>query len=239
MDPKRTCTRTGDGYVLHGVTEYFNCCSVRAARAQMSDERCISDDDRFWLDTMENTISLVRMIFSDRALFLMLSGAVFALHQDMLKARGVDMRKTDVLSGVALDTLIPHKLGTFPERVRWSMNALYDIDDTNLDLVQQRPAQTEQKYQAHAVSARMRSTAARVWLLTTYATVVESLGTKPSLATLLNLGVGNMWMMLGAVNADDLRENANFFTGTYFSGVRSKPMNLNHWPHRPDVVELI
>jgi hypothetical protein len=174
------------------------------------------------------------MMFSDRAFFLMLSGAVFALHQDMLKARGVDMRKTDVLSSVAL-----HRFGTFHERVRSTMNALYDIDDTNLDLLQQeRPAQTEQTYQVHAASARMRSTAARVWLLTTYARVVECLGTKPSLATLLNLGVSNMWMMLGAVNADDLRENANFFTGTYFD-VRSRPMNFDHWPHRPEVVELI
>jgi len=199
----------------------------------------ISDDDRFWLDTMEDTISIVRMTFSDRALFLMLSGAVFALHQDMLKARGVDMRTTDVPSGVALDTMVPHKPGTFPERVRSTMNALYDIDDTSLDLLQQqRPAQTEQTYQSHAVSARMRSTAARVWLLTTYATVVEALGTKPSLATILNLGVSNMWMMLGAVGADDLRENANFFTGTYFTGVRSKPMNPKHWPYRPEVGEL-
>jgi hypothetical protein len=189
---------------------------------------------------MEDTVSIVRMMSSDRALFLMLSGAVFALHQDMLKARGIDMRKTAVLSGVALDKMIPHKAGTFPERVRSTMEALYDIDDTNLEVMQQeQPAQTEQTYAAHAVSARMRSTAARVWLLTTYATVVESLGTKPSLATILNLGVSNMWMMLRAVDADTLRENANFFTGTYFSGVRSKSMNLKHWPHRPEVAELI
>ena len=31
----------------------------------------------------------------------------------------------------------------------------------------------------------------------------------------------------------ELRESANFFTGTYFSDVRSKSMNLKHWPHRP------
>ena len=38
--------------------------------------------------------------------------------------------------------------------------------------------------------------------------------------------------MLGTVGADELRENGNFFTGTYFSGVRSKSMHLKHWPHR-------
>ena len=53
----------------------------------------LSGADRFWLDTMEDTLSIVRMISADRALFLMLSGAVFALHQDMLKARGINMRK--------------------------------------------------------------------------------------------------------------------------------------------------
>jgi hypothetical protein len=46
-----------------------------------------SDRDRFWLDTMEDTISMVRIISHDRTLLLMLAGAVFALHQDMLKAR--------------------------------------------------------------------------------------------------------------------------------------------------------
>ena len=185
---------------------------------------CLSDADRFWLDTMEDTLSIVRMIFADRALFLMLSGAVFALHQDMLKARGIDMRK----------------VGVFREQVRSILNALYDIDDANLDLLQQeRSAQTERTYQTHSVSARTRSTAARIWLLTTYATVAESFGTKPSSATILNLGVGNLWMMLGAVGADELRENANFFTGSYFSDVRSQSMNPKHWPHRPEVVEQI
>ena len=136
----------------------------------------------------------------------MLSGAVFALHQDMLKARGVDMRKGGMSRDQALSTL----------------NTLYDIDDANLDLLQQEPpTQNEQTYQTHAVSARLRSTAARVWLSTTYASEAESFGTKPGSATMLNLGVGNLWLMLGTVGANQLRENANFFTGSYFSGVRT------------------
>ena len=166
------------------------------------------DVDRIWLDTMEETISIVRMMFADRALLLMLSGAVFALHQDMLKARQIDMRK----------------VGMFRERVHSTIKALYDIDDANLDLLEQeQPCQT---YHEHSLPARMRSTAARIWLLTTYATVAESFGTSPSVATSLNLGIGNLWMILGAVDARELRENANFFTGTYFSDVRSKSMNL-------------
>ena len=154
-------------------------------------------------------------MFFDRALLLMLSGAVFALHQDMLKARGIDMRK----------------IWMFCERVHSTIKALYDIDDANRDLLeQQQPCQT---YHEHALPARMRSTAARIWLLTAYTAVAESFGTKPSLATILNLGIGNLWMMLGAVDSYELRENANFFTGTYFSDVRSKSMNLRHWPHHP------
>jgi hypothetical protein len=47
-----------------------------------------ADVNRFWLDTMEDTISIVRTMFTDHALFLMLCGAVFALQQDMLKAPG-------------------------------------------------------------------------------------------------------------------------------------------------------
>ena len=46
----------------------------------------------------------------------MLCGAVFALHQDMLKARGVDLRKVGILR----------------EQERSTLNALYDIDDANL-----------------------------------------------------------------------------------------------------------
>ena len=119
-----------------------------------------ADNDRFWLDTMEDTISMVRMIFNDRTLFLMLAGAVFALHQDMLKACGVDMRN----------------LARFSEDIRLTLNALYEIDDNNLDLLQGQPTQGAQDYKTHMVSARMRSVAARIWLLTTYARVGARFG---------------------------------------------------------------
>jgi hypothetical protein len=55
----------------------------------------MSDADRVWLDTMEETISIVRMMFADRALLLMLSGAVFALHQDMLKRAELTCAKSE------------------------------------------------------------------------------------------------------------------------------------------------
>jgi hypothetical protein len=190
--------------------------SLAAAGDALSERS--ADVDRFWLDTMEDTISIVRAVFADHALFLLLCGAVFALQQDMLKAHGIGVRK----------------VRTSREQARSTLNKLYDIDDVNFDLLQE-PVQIRQTYRAHSISARMRSIAARIWLLTNYASVAGSFGTKPSSATILNLGVGNLWMMLGTVGADELRENANFFTGTYFSGVRSKSMHLKHWPHRPEV----
>jgi hypothetical protein len=181
-----------------------------------------SDSDRFWLNTMEDTISMVRIISHDRTLLLMLAGAVFALHQDMLKARGVDMRKG------------------FSERVRPTVNALYDIDDNNLDLLQgSHSAEGAQTYQTHMVAARLRSAAARIWLLTLHARVGEGLGIAANLVTILNLGVGNLWMMLGVVRAEDLRETATFFTGSYFEGVRSRPIKLKDWPYRPEGVGRI
>ena len=111
------------------------------------------DVDRFWLDTMEDTISIVRAMFADHALFLMLCGAVFALQQDMLKAHGIDMRK----------------VRTSREQARSTLNKLYDIDDVNLDLLQEPVQILTNISRAHSISARMRSIAARIWLLTNYA----------------------------------------------------------------------
>ena len=108
------------------------------------------------------------------------------------------------------------KLTMFSEGIRPALNTLYDIDDNNLE--------SAQSYQTHMVSARMRSIAARIWLLTTYARVGERLGMKANSATILNLGVGNLWMMLGVTNVDDLRETAKFFTGTS-RRVRTTTMN--------------
>jgi hypothetical protein len=162
---------------------------------------------------------MVRLISLDRTLLLMLAGAVFALHQDMLKARGVDLRI----------------LGVFSEGLRPTLTALYDIDDNNLDLLQEsHSAECAQTYQTHMVAARLRSAAARIWLLTLHARLGEDVGIAPDLVTILNLGVGNLWMMLCVVRAEDLQETATFFTGSYFEGVRSRPIKLKDWPYRPE-----
>jgi hypothetical protein len=42
------------------------------------------------------------------------------------------------------------------------------------------------------VAARLRSAAARIWLLTLHARLGEDIGIAPDLVTILNLGVGNL-----------------------------------------------
>jgi hypothetical protein len=95
----------------------------------------------------------------------------------MLKARGVDLRI----------------LGVFSEGLRPTLTALYDIDDNNLDLLQEsHSAECAQTYQTHMVASRLRSAAARIWLLTLHARLGEDIGIAPDLVTILNLGVGNL-----------------------------------------------
>ena len=134
------------------------------------------------------------------------------------------MHKTDdVVWAVAIDKLQPHTLGSYPERVKLTMSALHGIDNVNLDLIEKGrpPHVVEKEYLTHALLARMRSIAARLWLLTIY-----SKGENSS----LKLGVATMWMMLQMVKADELVDDAKIFAGTYFNGVRSDPMSLKQWP---------
>jgi hypothetical protein len=198
----------------------------------------IPDDFRFWIDLLESTGARVNLIFSDRALLAMLSGAVFALQQDTHRALGIDMRNPpDTVLGAAIDKMQPHTLGPFHKRVFLTMEALNVIDSKNLDYMEKpRPASlSEKEHQAYVVCASMRLTAARVWLLTWFTQVIKTLDEKPSYASILELGVVNMWMRLGVVPAADLLEDAKMFTGGYFPGVTSEPMSLAHWPYRPEV----
>ena len=76
-----------------------------ASQDEMGRHVGTADVDRIWLDTMEDTISIVRAVFADHALFLLLCGAVFALQQDMLKAHGIDVRKVRTSREQARSTL--------------------------------------------------------------------------------------------------------------------------------------
>jgi hypothetical protein len=181
--------------------------------------------DRLWNDVERSTSLLMKKYFEDREVFTMICGAVFALHQDVLKAFGVDMRKThDGLPLVAaMEKRHPHPLGPFPTRVRFAMEKLQGIDDFNLNFIENGcPAHVnKEEYGVQSMMARMRSIAARVWLLTILSKSREATG--------LKLGVTNMWLMLQMVPAIDLVADAEIFTGTYFDGISSNPMDLKQW----------
>jgi hypothetical protein len=79
------------------------------------------------------TVSTVEAYFNERPMFAVLAGAVFALHQDTLRAFAIDMWNIDVSLGVAMDKMRPSTLGNFPKRVRLTVDTLHQIDDFDLD----------------------------------------------------------------------------------------------------------
>lgn len=152
-------------------------------------EKQLFNADRAWIDMEMSTMLTMKAFFQSREIFVMFAGAVFALHQDTLRAYSIDMRKTDyVLMGAAMDKMQPRMLGDFPTRVGLTMQAMHNIDNLNLDMLDNpnRPANVDEKeYQIHLLMARTRSTAARLWLLTIYSRVKEN-------GAGLKLGVMNM-----------------------------------------------
>jgi len=197
-------------------------------RKKTEPEKRMSNHERSWTDIEFDTMARMKDFFEDQAIFTMFAGAVFALHQDTLRAYAIDMRKTDdALLGAAMDKMQPSTFGDFPKRVGMTMDAMNTINNMNLDMLEKgRPANVDQKeYTLHALMAGMRSVAARVWLLTIYSKVKDGGG-----GSGIKIGVMNMWMMLQMVPPEELHEDAKMFTGTFYNNIRSEPMNLKHWP---------
>lgn len=191
-------------------------------------EKRISDVDRSWIDMEWSTMSMMKSFFESNEIFTMFAGAAFALHQDTLRAYAIDMRKTDdVLLGAAMDKMRPSTLGDLPARVGLTMQAMHGVDNMNLDMIDkpEPPAGVDQKEsQFHLLMARMRSTAARVWLLTIYSKVKD--GGRSG----MKLGVFNMWTMLQMVPREARHDDAKMFTGMFYNNVRSEPMDFTMWP---------
>jgi hypothetical protein len=173
-------------------------------------------------------VSEVESFLIKRPWFAALAGAVFALHQDTLRAFAIDMRNIDVSLGVAIDKMRPSTLGNFPKRVRLTVDALHQIDDFNLRAKynQEPPPGTDVKeYEVQLLLAAMRLNAARVWLLTIYSKIRKVGGSNP--------GVMKIWSMLQTVSPGDLHDEAKLFTGTFYNNVCSEPLDLTMWPHNP------
>lgn len=189
-------------------------------------ENGMSKGERIFTDMQLNTSEIMRNLFSSNDLFYAFAGSVFALHQDTLKKYEIDMHRImEVYTWEALDEVHPHPLGRFKDRVDVAFKSLLQIDDLNLEFIEKgRPQNIDEPYKAHAMMARMRSTAARVWILTIQSKLTQS--------AILQTGVFSMWLMLLAVPRERVCDSAKIFVGSYFTDVCTECVNADHWPHR-------
>ena len=78
-----------------------------------------------------------------------------------------------------------------------------------------------------AMQARMRATAARLWLLTVQARAGGEGGAS------LRLTVAGLWTRLQTVPREALPGRAPAFTGMFYDGIRCEPMDYPAWPLSP------
>lgn len=186
--------------------------------------------DRAWTDSAAETTAAIESFAAAEEPFALFAGAVFALHQDTLRAIAVDMAKADDAAQVAaIDAAQPTPLGGFSARVTRTMEALRHIEGVNFDLLTQATpsGMSAEAAHIHRLFARMRMFAARLWLLTLQARAGVDGGAG------LRVGVSGLWTRLQTVPRAALSERAAHFTGSYYAGIRSAPMDVAAWPLSP------
>lgn len=162
--------------------------------------------------------------------FLLFGAAVFALHQDTVRAYGIDMAKADDPGqAAAIDAAQPTPLGGFSARVGLAMDALIIIERANGELLANPPVGGKETdvLLLELLMTRMRASAARLWLLTVQARAVGEGGAG------LRLAVAGMWTRLQTVPREALAERAAVFTGMFYQDIRSEPMEFSAWPMSP------
>lgn len=189
----------------------------------------MADLDRTWNDVAAATASAVESFALIEEVFLLFAAAVFALHQDTLHAYAIDMAKADdPRQAVAIDAAQPTPLGGYNARVDLAMEALLAIEKANGEILANPPDDDgSDAYRLEMLMARMRATAARLWLLTMQARAVGEGGAG------LRLGVAGLWTRLQTVPGDTLPGRAPAFTGMFYDGIRSEPLDYPAWPMRP------
>jgi hypothetical protein len=189
----------------------------------------MADLDRSWNDVAAATASAVEAFASIEEIFLLFAAAVFALHQDTLHAYAIDMAKAaDPHQAAAIDAAQPTPLGGYTERVDLAMEALLAIEKANGEILAHPPDDDgSDVYRLEMLMARMRATSARLWLLTMQARAVGEGGAG------LRLGVAGLWTRLQTVPGDTLPGRAPAFTGMYYDGIRSEPLDYPAWPLTP------
>ena len=189
----------------------------------------MSDQELNWIEMAAETTSAVEKLTANDEVFALLAGAVFALHQDTLRACAVDMAHADDTQAAAIDAAQPTPLGDFDARVGITMDALRAIERANRGVLSQAPLPGADVTTAHVHRslAHLRLTAARLWLLTLQARAGEEGGAG------LRVGVAGLWARLQTVSRERLEEGARVFVGSYYTKVRSDPLDLTAWPLSP------
>ena len=189
----------------------------------------MDDLERAWNDMAAATTAAIEDFAAVDEVFLLFAAAVFALHQDTLRAYGIDMAKADDPSqAAAIDAAQPTPLGGFAARVELAMDALLTIERANGEIAANPPSGDDADLvRLELLMTRMRATAARLWLLTMQARAVGEGGAG------LRLGVAGIWTRLQTVPRDTLVERAPAFTGMYYENIRSDPPEFAAWPMSP------
>src|SRR5882757_8533802 len=101
----------------------------------------MDDLDRAWNDMAAATTAAVEDFAAVDEVFLLFAAAVFAPHQDTVRAYGIDMAKADGPGqAAAIDAAQPTPVGGFAARVGLAMDALLTIERANGELAVNPPA---------------------------------------------------------------------------------------------------
>ena len=173
-----------------------------------------SDTNRKLLGFVWETCDVVTQLSYKRELFGILAGAVFALHQDLKIAMGVDLLAPDRSDPAIVSRLLEVSM------------ALSKISDTHRDYLETLPADAKA---LTWISTAMRRDAANVWLVTVYAEM-EGL----DMVDAMRVGRASIWMALGMVEADLAAVAAEIFVGSFFTDVKCETVCLSDWPQLID-----
>jgi hypothetical protein len=183
-----------------------------------------------WHDMAAETAAAISSFAAGEEVFALFAGAVLALHQDTLHAYAIDMSKADDAGqAAAIDAAQPTPLGGFDRRVGLAMDALRKIERANLGVLEQPAPEglAPDAHRVHLTMARMRATAARLWLLTMEARAGDGGGAG------LRLGVAGMWTRLQTVPREAVAERAGIFAGSFYADIRSAEIDVAVWPMSP------
>jgi len=184
-------------------------------------------DHREFLEWELSTCEKVKFASQNRDILRLLASACFALHQDVQKAFNVDLwRCHDFLMAAIQQRRLPPGTPDYPDRLGDMLPMLNNLVNSQITISEE--ASNEPNGSARALTATLRSNAAAVWLITTLAKTLSSGN------GVRNLHMRQMWLVLGTIPPQELRESTKMFAGTYFDKHLSDELVLEQWSHVND-----